>query len=109
MRLLSLRVHERRRNHQKPREYRTDMSTTAIILDKEEFAQIVRQAVREELSNQHPNEPDRLLTTEEAAAWLGVSPNSVRIRASRGTLKPVHIEGSRTVRYRLADLRDAVA
>lgn len=48
---------------------------------------------------------DRLLTTREAAAMLGIQPNALSWRRVRGELAlPTVKLGYRTVRYRLGDL-----
>lgn len=45
---------------------------------------------------------DRLVSVEEAATLVGVTPGSLRKRIARGTLRAVRI--GRTVRLRTADL-----
>lgn len=50
------------------------------------------------------NTSERLLTTEEAAAMLGLSPKTLRNWHSAGTGPPSVTIGLRARRYRLSDL-----
>lgn len=49
------------------------------------------------------NDTDRLLTAEEAADVLGMTPTAIRQAARRGTIPAVHV--GRRVRFRLSDLK----
>jgi excisionase family DNA binding protein len=51
------------------------------------------------------SEPPNMLTTEQAAWWLGLSASSVEALSAEGMLQPYHVgPRGRAVRYRRADL-----
>lgn len=52
---------------------------------------------------------ERLLTTAEAAGYLGLAENTLRARRVSGINTPVFCRLGRSVRYRLSDLEAFVA
>lgn len=60
-----------------------------------ELPQLVREAVREELQSAR-KQPDGgpLLSKQEVADWLGVSPRTVDTLAADGELKKIYVGGS---------------
>ena len=57
-----------------------------ILLTPDELRQVVRDAVREALSEAKPPATE-LLTTEQAAAEMGVAPKTIRRRIRTGELR----------------------
>ena len=79
-----------------------DLPTIIRGAIREELLSSIRQAVREELLTTGRQDPDRLISVEQAAGILGMSVNAVRKAAQRRTL-PVQRIGRR-LRFRLGDL-----
>lgn len=50
-----------------------------------------------------PEDPDRLLSTDDVSGRLGVQPETVRLWARRGRLPSVHL-GARRLRFRESDI-----
>ena len=50
---------------------------------------------------------DRLLTVSEAAEYLRLAPEVVRRKVREGKLRARRLNGSRAIRFTLADLRRA--
>ena len=50
---------------------------------------------------------DRLLTVSEAAEYLRLNPEVVRRKVREGKLRARRLNGSRAIRFTLADLRGA--
>jgi predicted DNA-binding transcriptional regulator AlpA len=75
----------------------------ALVASRDEIGAVVREVVREELLRV-PHDPDRLLTVDEAAQILSMTPNAIRRAVDRGTFpSPVKRLGRR-LRFRLGDL-----
>jgi excisionase family DNA binding protein len=77
------------------------MDNEAIVMGREELRTLIREAMEE-----HAERPEPLMTTEQAAAYLQVDVNTVRIWA-RDTDDPiphVSLKSSRQKRFRRKDL-----
>ena len=57
---------------------------------REQIGEVVREAVRAELSNHRP-QPEALLDSKQARAWLNISPRKLDEIVAAGKLRPLRI------------------
>lgn len=74
----------------------------ALLATRDDFAEIVGDAVRRELLALGHRDPDRLVGVTEAAEILSLTEKAVRKRVERGKLPARRV--GRSVRFRLGDL-----
>lgn len=75
-----------------------------LLVSPAQVRTIVDNAVREAIINLRPPE-DRILSTEEAAEFCGLKPQTIRLRVCRNEI-PYHKAGERRLRFLESELRE---
>ncbi len=86
-----------------------DMTTTTVIsVTPEELDQLVQRAVLAALREHHARpDADALLSTKEAAALIGVTPNALAVAISRRKYPNAVVRNGRSIRLKRQELLDA--